>query len=145
MSLSAFLSGSGYIQIPLSKNGMGHFQTNGLLNERAVSVLIDTGAANTVFSLAFVHDMKLPTTKLPIFGGGAGAAQLEIHEIQDARFGLVEMSPQIYAFLAMDLRHVNEALRLKGSTPIEAILGADVFENHSAVIDYSSNSLYLKV
>jgi hypothetical protein len=45
----------------------------------------------------------------------------------------------------MDLSHVNQALALKGSTPVDAILGVDVLEAHSAVIDYGSSSLYLKV
>ena len=45
----------------------------------------------------------------------------------------------------MDLSHVNQALQLKGSTPIVAVLGADVLEAHSAMIDYGSSSLYLKV
>jgi hypothetical protein len=34
--------------------------------------------------------------------------------------------------------------RSKGTTPVEAILGVDVFERHAAVIDYGSSSLSLK-
>ncbi len=33
---------------------------------------------------------------------------------------------------------------LRGSGPIDAVLGADVLEAHAAVIDYGSGSLYLK-
>ncbi len=145
MSLVTFLNQNGYIQIPLSRSGVGHFHAEGFLNDRSISVLIDTGAASTVFSLDLARDMNLPMTKLSMFGGGAGAAQLEIHQIQDARFAIGDISPKTRALLAMDLSHVNQALALKNSSPVDAILGVDALEAHSAVIDYGSNSLYLKV
>lgn len=145
MSLDSFLNQNGYTKIPLSRSGVGHFHTKGLLNERSISVLIDTGASSTVFSLDLAREMNLPMTKLSMFGGGAGAAQLEIYQIQDARFAVDDISPKVRMLLAMDLSHVNQALALKGSTPVDAILGVDVLETHVAVIDYGSSSLYLKV
>lgn len=145
MSLVAFLNQNGYTQIPLSRSGVGHFHTEGLLNDRSISVLIDTGAASTIFSLDLVREMNLPMTKSSMFGGGAGAAQMEIHQIRDARFVISDISPKVRALLAMDLSHVNQALALKGSVPVDVILGVDVLEAHSAVIDYGSSSLYLKV
>jgi hypothetical protein len=45
----------------------------------------------------------------------------------------------------MDLAHVNQSLSLTGESPVDVILGADVFEAHAAVIDYGSLSLFLKV
>jgi hypothetical protein len=53
--------------------------------------------------------------------------------------------PRIVVLLAMDLTHVNQAAALRGSGPIDAVLGGDVLEEHSAVIDYGSSSLYLKL
>ncbi|MBD0328130.1 MAG: aspartyl protease family protein [Pyrinomonadaceae bacterium] len=144
MSLVAFLTQNGYIQIPLSRSGVGHFHTEGFLNGRPISVLIDTGAASTVFSIDLAWDMNLPMAKLSMLGGGAGAAQLEIHQIQDARFVMGGISPKVRGLLAMDLSHVNQALALKGSTPVDAIPGVDVLEAHQAVIDYGSSSLHLK-
>ena len=145
MSLAEFMNENDYTRIPLSRSGVGHFHTEGSLNDRAISVLIDTGASSTVFSLDLARDMKLPMTKLSMFGGGAGAAQLEIHQIEAARFRLGHIAPKMRALLAMDLSHVSQALSLKGMGPVDAILGVDVLEAHSAVIDYGSSSLYLKV
>src|SRR5205807_2649197 len=139
MSLVEFLNRTGYTQIPLSKSGVGHFHTEGLLNDRSISVLIDTGAASTIFSLDLAREMDLPMTKLSMLGGGAGAAQSELHQIQGARLLIGDISPKVRAFLAMDLSHVSQALALKGSTLVDAILGVDVLEAHSAVIDYGSS------
>lgn len=145
MSLASFLSRNGYARVPLARSGVGHFHTDGFLNGRPVSVLVDTGAASTVFSLGIAREMGLPLTKLPVYGGGAGAAQLEVYQIEEASFVIADISPKVRALLAMDLTHVNQAVALRGSEPIDAVLGADVLEAHGAVIDYGSSSLYLRV
>ncbi len=143
--LVEFLNQNGYVQIPLSRSGVGHFHTDGMLNDRQISVLIDTGASSTIFSFDLASQMNLPMAKLQMFGGGAGAAQMEIHQIHEARFLIGAVTPKVRALLTMDLSHVNQALALKGSSPVDAVLGADILEAHSAVIDYGSSSLYLKV
>ena len=145
VSLVEFLEREGYTRVPLSRSGVGHFHTDGSLDGRAVSVLVDTGAGSTVFSLDIAREMGLALTKLDMYGGGAGAAQLEVYQIGEARFRLGTITPKLGALLALDLTHVNQAAALRGSGPIDAVLGADVLEAHSAVIDYGSSSLYLKL
>jgi predicted aspartyl protease len=53
MSLSEFLRREGYRQVPLGRNGVGHFEAKGSLAGRAIRALVDTGAASTVISLSF--------------------------------------------------------------------------------------------
>jgi clan AA aspartic protease (TIGR02281 family) len=143
--LVEFLNQNGYTRIELTKSGVGHFHTDGFLNDRPISVLIDTGAASTVFSFDLARELNLQMTKLAMSGGGAGAAKLDIHQIHEARFSIKNISPMVSAFLAMDLTHVNQALALRGQSPIDAVLGGDALEAHQAVIDYGNSSLYLKI
>lgn len=145
MSLAEFLTQNGYTRVPLSRSGIGHFHTEGKLNGRALSVLVDTGAGGTVFSLDIARELGLRLTKLEMRGGGAGAAELDVYGIREAHFRLANITPKLGALLAMDLTHANQAAALRRSGPIDAVLGADVLEAHSAVIDYGSSSLYLKV
>ena len=145
MSLVEFLLRNGYTRVPLSKSGIGHFHTDGTLNGRAVSVLVDTGAGGTVLSLDIARAMGLALTKLEMQGGGAGAAQLDVYRIHEASLRLGEITPKVSELLALDLTHVNRAAELRGSDPIDAVLGADALEAHAAVIDYGSSSLYLKL
>ncbi len=107
-------------------------------------VLIDTGAASTVVSLTLVQSLELKMVKMPTLGGGAGGANLEIYHVPDATLMIGDVKPKTQALFAMDLSHVNQALAIKGEGPVDVILGVDVFEAQSAVIDYGSSSLYLK-
>jgi predicted aspartyl protease len=59
MSLPDFLEAAGYRRIPLSRNGVGHFEASGTLVGRAVRVLIDTGTASTVVSLSLAQELGL--------------------------------------------------------------------------------------
>jgi len=145
VTLVEFLEQDGYTRVPLTRSGIGHFHTDGTLNGRAISVLVDTGAGSTVFSLDIARELGLRLTKLEMRGGGAGSAELDVYGIREARFRLGRIVPRIVMLLAMDLTHVNQAASLRRSGPIDAVLGADVLEAHSAVIDYGSSSLYLKV
>jgi len=144
MSLVAFLESQGYRRVPLARNGVGHFETGGTLAGRAVRVLIDTGAASTVASLSLARELGLKLTSLGKRGGGAGGAELEIFQLEDAPLQLDHAVPRPRALYAMDLSHVNAALALKGAAPVDVILGVDVFEKQAAVIDYGSSSLFLR-
>jgi hypothetical protein len=144
MTLSAFLAQEGFRRIALSRSGVGHFHTAGSLSGHPVAVLIDTGAASTVVSLTRARELELTLKKLEMKGGGAGGAQLDIFNLPDATLSLGDLQPRYRALLAMNLAHVNQSLALKGESPVDVILGADVFEAHAAVIDYGSLSLFLK-
>jgi hypothetical protein len=69
---------------------------------------------------------------------------MDVYVVDDARLELAEVSIRPKSLLAMDMTHANDALALQGAGPVEAIMGLDVFEAHSAVIDYGSQSLFLR-
>ncbi len=140
MALSTFLREAGYQQVALTRSAVGHFHTGGTLNGRRVDVLLDMGAASTVVSLAVgagawdYTQQTRPDRRCEPRDSRARRCELSLGEVQ----------PRPRALLAMDLTHVNQSLALKGEAPVDAILGADVFEAQAAVIDYGSSSLFLK-
>jgi hypothetical protein len=143
--LSELLTRAGYRRIPLQRSGVGHFHASASLRGRAVSVLLDTGADCTLISLALARELNLTLSLLPDKGGGAGSASMDVYQVDNDRLELAEVSIRPRILLAMDLSHANDALAQKGERPVEAIMGLDVFEEHAAVIDYGSQSLFLRV
>ena len=115
MDLPSFLMNAGYCRISLSRTGVGHSQTGGQLNGRAVTVLIDTGAASTVFSLELAHELGLRLQKASYQGGGAGAARLDIYFAPDASLQVESLYLRTQVLMAVDLTHANQALALKGA------------------------------
>lgn len=145
MSLIAFLEAASFRRVPLVRTGVGHFEAAGKLNGHPVRVLIDTGAASTVASLASVKACGLEVKPLARCGAGAGGGQLEVFQVENAALQVGDVAPSLNVLLAMDLTHVNAALAQKGVAPVDIILGVDVFDAHTAVIDYGSASLFLKL
>ncbi len=145
MSLIGFLEKTGFRRVPLSRTGVGHFETDGTLGDYPVRVLIDTGAASTVASLTRVREFGLDTRPLERCGAGAGGTNLEVYRVEGGHLRLGDVVPNLTTLLAMDLTHVNAALAQKGVNPVDVILGVDVFDAHEAVIDYGSASLFLRV
>lgn len=141
--LTRFLTALGYLRVQLTRSGVGHFHTSGTLNGRPVELLVDTGASCTVVSMAIVRELGLRARKLDEGAGGAGGA-LEQFLVEGADLRLGSLVPKLAGPVGLDFEHVNAPLRAHGSTEVDLILGADVFDAHAAVIDFPSQSLFLK-
>ena len=141
--LADFLTARGYVRVPLTRSGVGHFHTAGTLNGRPVEVLVDTGAAGTVVAMSVVQDLGLRSEWLDRGAGGAGGA-LDQFRVDGADLRLGSFIPKLAGPVGLDFEHVNASLRAQGSAEVHVILGVDVFDAHAAVIDYPSQSLFLK-
>ncbi len=144
MELAQVLAEAGYHRVPVERSEVGHFHAPASLNGRPVSILLDTGASCTLVSLAVARDLELDLSLSDDTGGGAGSASMELYVVEGVTLELAGLQVRPRAVAAMDLSHANQALVEKGAAPIEAILGLDVFEEHAAIIDYGSQSLFLR-
>src|SRR5262245_36020496 len=141
--LADFLTARGYLRVPLTRSGVGHFHTAGTLNGRPVEVLVDTGAACTVVSMTVVQGLGLRSEWLNREAGGAGGA-LDQFRVDGADLRLGSFIPRLAGLIGLDFEQVNAPLRAQGSAEVDVILGVDVFDAHAAVIDYSSRSLFVR-
>lgn len=142
--LADFLTAHGYVRVPLRRSVVGHFHTAGTLNGRPVEVLVDTGAACTVVAMSVVQVLGLRSQWLDRGAGGAGGAALDQFRVDGADLRLGSFAPRLAGPVGLDFEHVNAALRAQGSAEVDVILGVDVFDAHAAVIDYPTQSLFLR-
>lgn len=142
-ALAEFLLQRGFHRYTLVRNQIGHLQLSGLLQNAPVNILLDTGAASTVFDLSYCRAKDIPTRDTGKLGGGAGGITLTIHALDGATLSLDGYPLRSDGIYAVDLRHVNEGLVTKGASRVHGVLGADVLTYHQAVIDYATMSLFL--
>lgn len=141
--LTDFLIAHGYVRVPLRRSVVGHFHTDGVLNGHPVEVLVDTGAAVTVVAMSVVKAAGLRWDWLNRDAAGAGGA-LDQYRVEGAALQLGSFTPRLAGPAGLDFEHVNAPLVANGSAEVHVILGADVFDAHAAVIDYATQSLFLK-
>ena len=141
--LSNFLNDRGYRQLPMTRSVVGHFHTKGTVNGRAVEILVDTGAACTCVALTVVRELGISCERVDDAASGAGGA-FEQFRVEGAILCLGGFTPRVSTLAGFDFEHVNASLRANGSAEVDMILGVDVFDAHAAIIDYETQSLFLK-
>lgn len=141
--LSDFLTQRGYIRIALTRTAVGHFHTTGSLNGRSVEVLVDSGASVTVVAISLARALGLDAERFAHDAGGAGGA-MEQFVVKGVQLRLGAFIPRLGNVAGLDFDRVNAPLRANGVPEVDVILGADVFDTHAAVIDYATQSLFLK-
>lgn len=146
LSLAELLTRRGFRRCMMSRTKVGHMQLVGELDGRQIKhIVLDTGAANTVFDLTYCRSEGIPLIDTNQLGGGGVNGKVhQLYTLGDARLTIDGMTIKANGLLAMDLSHTNDKLLAKGSDRINAILGQDVLRNHDAVIDYATLTLFLK-
>jgi predicted aspartyl protease len=144
-SLHEWLEVRGYTRIHLESSAIGHFYTQGAINAMAVHVLVDTGAARTVFDLTWIKGRGIETELTPQLGGGAGSAMMTVYSVKGVVLEIGGCKIDGADFAAVDLSHVTENLQKRGIPAPQVILGADVMQSRRAIVDYGSKSLFLRL
>ena len=143
--LADFLARLDFCAVPLARAGTGHlWLPAAAINGRAVTLYLDTGAGRTVVDLAFARTLGLPLTEDAHGAGGAGAATMKNYPTRLACLDLGPLREEDFPVHAIDLAHVNAALRARGERPMDGVLGADLLDAREAVIDYRQLGLFLK-
>jgi hypothetical protein len=141
--LTAFLHTLGYEAIKLHKSVVGHFRIPGTLNGHPIRAVLDTGASYTVIDLARATSLGLKLEPFEGRAGGVGNATMPLYSAQ-ARLEVAGFKPQASTYNVMDLSHANTALKHRGDEPMDVIIGANLLQQHRAIIDYGSGMLFFQ-
>ena len=79
-----------------------------------------------------------------IKAAGAGALEMETLISTNNTIEIGTWKKRRQKIVLFDLVHVNQALTIHDSQPVDGIIGADLLKKGRAVIDYSKKRLYLK-
>ncbi len=153
MKLSTFLIKRDYIEIELNLVVTGHYEiTNSSINDIPLCLIVDSGASMSVLNQELEDKFKWiidePTEDeqnsedTKVAGYGAISDGVEFATINKLQLGEIILDNIKVGLI--DFSHINQAYTLLNLPPIDGIIGADLLKNYKAIIDYSSDKLYLK-
>ncbi|MFL5489575.1 MAG: aspartyl protease family protein [Gemmatimonadaceae bacterium] len=131
-------------RLPLRHNSVGHLVLTGEIEGKSVNLLLDTGASNTILDVEWCRSQRIALVDTGRRGGGAGGVQLPIYALGAEQLSIGGAALRSHSVLAVDMSHINYGLTFNGADPAEGVLGSDVLAAHDAVIDYRTQSLFLR-
>ena len=127
-------------------NQVGHFAVHVLLNGKPEVFIVDTGAGATVIDEGYARSQGFELEEIDGFGGGIGNSQMSIFMVRINKLEIGDFTFENMTAVAMDLSNVKQSLEMKGvNSDVYGILGTDILRTYEAVIDYGSETLFLKM
>ncbi len=142
-SLHKFLKKHSYHVIPLSLNATNHLEVIVEINGISGRFILDTGASNTCVGLDKVDFFELVSEESQIKAAGAGAIDMTTLISKKNKLQIGAWKKKKQKIVLFDLIHVNKALKMHNTMPVDGIIGADVLKKAKGVIDYKTLRLYL--
>ncbi len=143
-SIHKFLKKGSYHVIPLFLTATNHLEVAAEINGVPGRFILDTGASDTCVGIDKVEFFKLESEDSDIKAAGAGATDMVTLVSKKNTLKIGSWKKKRKKIVLFDLVHVNEALKMYDTMPVDGIIGGDVLNKAKAVIDYKKLRLYLK-
>ena len=144
MNLKNVLLRKGFAKIKLNKINTNHFEIKAKLNGVKGRFILDTGASNSCIDISLADKFKLLVEDSETKAAGAGAIGMETKISSQNSLKLKGWKFNNCTVVLLDLTHVNTALTEHDAKAVDGIIGADILEKGSAIIDYNKKCVYLK-
>ncbi|HEY9170095.1 MAG TPA: retropepsin-like aspartic protease [Lutibacter sp.] len=144
MKFNNILLRKGYVKIKLKKINTNHFELKVKLNGVKGRFILDTGASNSCIDITLAEKFKLEVKDSKTKAAGAGAIGMETKVSSKNSIQIKQWKYKDFTVVLLDLTHVNTALTEHQAEAVDGIIGADILEKGSAIINYKTKSLYLK-
>lgn len=143
--LAARLGGQGYISLPLKRASGPHLETTARINGVNGLFLVDTGAQISVINRGSLEKFKLTAVKtgVRVYGAVGGPGE-KIEAALASRLELGSCVASPFLMGVSDLGTLNQGRRRKVQGHFDGIIGADVLQNFSFIIDCDSLQLFAK-
>lgn len=143
-NLANYLIQNGYIKIRFKISKTNHLVIRVKINGVWGDFILDTGASNSCIHNQDISFFKIKASESSIKASGAGTNEIPTqlglkNTIQLGRWRHIDLD-----LIIIDLSHVNNALKEYKTKTVNGIIGADVLQAGSGIIDYKNCFLYLK-
>jgi len=134
----------GYRAVPMHVSQGFNLYVNGSLNGRKAKLMVDTGAFATLLNTGFVRRMKIPLRDTPYRSSGVNLGHRGVQVATISRFSVGSMDMRSNDVGVMNMDGLIHDGLLDATPPVAGLLGAEILRRYHAIIDFGTNTLYLK-
>jgi predicted aspartyl protease len=135
---------AGYRRVPMRESDGYNLYVDGSVNGRAAKLMVDTGAFATLLHSRFVHSMKIPLRNTAFRSSGVNLKERGVKIANITRLSIGSMDMRSSMIGVINLEGLIHAGLLDASPPVAGLLGSEMLQRYHAIIDFGTNSLYLK-
>jgi len=117
---------------------------DGKVNGTKARLMVDTGAFATLLHSQFVRRMNIPMQRTRLRSVGVNLAQSHVRLANIARLSVGSMDMRSHNVGVINLEGLVHGELLQASPPVAGLLGSEMLQRYHAIIDFGTNSLYLK-
>ena len=134
----------GYRRVRMHESEGYNLYVDGKVNGTKARLMVDTGAFATLLHSQFVLRMKIPMHRTKLRSVGVNLAQSRVGFANIARFSVGSMDMRSHNVGVINLERLVHGGLLDASPPVAGLLGSQMLRRYHAIIDFGTNSLYLK-
>jgi predicted aspartyl protease len=134
----------GYRRVRMHESEGYNLYVDGKVNGTKARLMVDTGAFATLLHSQFVLRMKIPMHQTKLRSIGVNLAQSRVRFANIARFSVGSMDMRSHNVGVINLERLVHGGLLDASPPVAGLLGSEMLRRYHAIIDFGTNSLYLK-
>lgn len=136
---------SGFTRIPMEVSSGYNLYVDGSFNGRKARLMVDTGAFATLLHQRFVRNMKIPLRQSPFSSAGVNLKQRGVQLATISNFSVGTLNMRSKEVGVVDLQGlVRTPLLNATNAPVAGLLGSEILQRHSGIIDFGTRTLYLK-
>ena len=134
----------GYRAVPMHVSQGFNLYVDGSLNGKKAKLMVDTGAFATLLNTGFVRRMKIPLRDTPYRSSGVNLGHRGVQVATISRFSVGSMDMRSNDVGVMNMDGLIHDGLLDATPPVAGLLGAEILRRYHAIIDFGTNTLYLK-
>lgn len=134
----------GYRRVQMHESEGYNLYVDGRVNGTKARLMVDTGAFATLLHSQFVRRMNIPMQQTKYRSIGVNLSESRVRLANIARFSVGSLDMQSHRVGVINLERLIHTGLLEASPPVAGLLGSEMLQRYHAIIDFGTNSLYLK-
>jgi predicted aspartyl protease len=135
---------SGLSGIPIHVTPGDNLYVNGTVNGKHAKLMVDTGAFGTLLHQPFVRRMKIPLRDTKYVSAGVNLKHRGVQMATISRMSIGSVQMRSKEVGVIDLEGLIRKGMLDASPPVAGLLGSEILQDHSGIIDFRTKTLYLR-